>query len=123
VRALAHRAAEAAKRSAEIIEKTIADIGTGAQLVSRAQVEFNRVSSDILNSGEVVSQIAVRSEEQAQGVGQIRDAISRIEDITQRNADNSRRTAETAVMMSGQVQSTREHVEQLLTIVGLSDKS
>lgn len=123
MRALAHRAAEAAKRSAEIIEKTIADIGTGAQLVSRAQVEFNRVSSDILNSGEVVSQIAVRSEEQAQGVGQIRDAISRIEDITQRNADNSRRTAETAVMMSGQVQSTREHVEQLLTIVGLSDKS
>lgn len=123
VRSLAHRAAEAARRSAEIIEKTIADIGTGAQLVSRAQVEFNRVSSDILNSGEVVSQIAVRSEEQAQGVGQIRDAITRIEDITHRNADNSRRTAETAVMMSDQVQSTREHLDQLLAIVGLRDKS
>jgi methyl-accepting chemotaxis protein len=119
VRSLAQRAAEAARNSADIVEKTISDVAQGVQLVSMAHGAFKEVSSSIATSSEVVTSIAASSEEQARGVGHIGQAISRIEAVTQNNVNNAHQTADAASAMHGQIQTTREHLAELVAVVGL----
>ncbi|PWU00253.1 MAG: hypothetical protein C5B51_25315 [Terriglobia bacterium] len=119
VRALAQRAADAARNSAEIIERTIADVSKGVGLVSQAHESFQKVSETISSGSEMVTQIAASSQEQARGVSHISQAISRIEQVTQNNAANAHRTAEVAAAMDEQVSTTRRHLEQLVAVVGL----
>jgi methyl-accepting chemotaxis protein len=119
VRSLARRSADSARQSAEIIEKTIADVGKGVALVSRAHEAFGAVSSTIVNGSQLVSQIATNSKEQALGISQIGDALTKMEKVTQSNAANAQQTAESASTMTAQVQNTRQHLEQLVSVVGL----
>ncbi|HUI53863.1 MAG TPA: methyl-accepting chemotaxis protein [Bryobacteraceae bacterium] len=119
VRSLAHRAAEAARQSAEIVEKTIADVSKGVEFVAVAHGAFDQVSSKITGGSQVVSQIAASSEEQSRGVNQIGQAVSRMGALTQNNAANAQQTAENASAMTEQVRTTRKHLEELVAVVGL----
>lgn len=119
VRSLAHRAAEAARQSAEIVDQTIADVAKGVELVSLAHAGFTAVASTIAGGSQVVSQIAASSQEQARGVAQIRQAISRIEGVTQSNVSNAQHTSESADAMNAQLQATRDLLEELVKVVGL----
>jgi Methyl-accepting chemotaxis protein (MCP) signalling domain len=121
VRSLAQRAADAARCSADIIEKTIADVTRGVELVSLAHGAFHEVSAKIASGSEVVSQIAASSDEQARGVDHIKEAISRMETVTQSNAANADRTAEAASTMSDQAQATRKHLDELVVLVGMRE--
>jgi hypothetical protein len=118
VRSLAHRAADAAKNSAEIVERTIADVTRGVQYVRSAHEAFKEISSVIAGNGKVVSEIAVTSEEQARGVTHIGQAIARIESVTQNNSANARKTADAASAMLGYANATRESLEELSAMVG-----
>ncbi len=119
VRMLAQRAAEAARQSADIIEKTISDVGKGVELVSLAHSAFEHMSATIASSSQAVSQIAVSSEEQTTGIAHIGKAISSIEAVTQNNASNAQKMAENATGLMNQVDTTRKHLEQLDALVGL----
>lgn len=119
VRSLAHRAAEAAQNSADIIERTIADVKKGVSLVSLAHNAFSDVSKSIAGGSKVVGQIAASSDEQSRGVTHIGQAISRMETVTQNNAANAREAAEAASAMTAQVQATRNHLEELVSVVGM----
>jgi methyl-accepting chemotaxis protein len=119
VRSLAQRAAQAARNSADIVEKTISDVTRGVQLVKMAHGAFKEVSSTITTGSEVVTQIAASSEEQARGVGHIGQAISRIEAVTQNNVNNAHKTADGAAEMNKQVKAVRNHLGELVAVVGL----
>jgi methyl-accepting chemotaxis protein len=119
VRSLAKRAADAARQSAEMVEQTITDVSRGVTLVAEAHRAFSEVSSTIANGGQVVSQIAASSAEQARGVEHIGQAIARIEAVTQNNAANAQQTAENAEAMISQVETTRHHLHELVAVVGL----
>jgi methyl-accepting chemotaxis protein len=121
VRALAQRAAQAARNSAEIIERTIADVNKGVGLVSQAHESFRDVSQRISSGSEMISEIAISSQEQARGVAHISQAIARIERVTHNNAANAHHTAEVAAAMSEQVETTRRHLGQLVAVVGLRE--
>lgn len=120
VRSLARRAAEAGRQSAEIIEKTIADVGKGVDLVAVAHSTFGEVSSMIRDGSKVVSMIAANSTEQARGVQQIGQAIGRMERVTNNNTANARQTAESASAVTEQVKVTRKHLEELVAVVGVT---
>jgi methyl-accepting chemotaxis protein len=122
VRSLAQRAAEAARSSGEIIEKTVADVGRGVQLVALAHAAFNEVSTTISGGSKVVTQIASSSEEQARGISSIGQAIARIETVTQSNVANAHETAAAAADMTAQVQTTRKHIDELVSVVGLRQR-
>jgi len=122
VRSLAQRAAEAARSSGDIIEKTMADVGRGVQLVALAHGAFNEVSATISGGSKVVSQIASSSEEQARGIGNIGQAIARIETVTQSNAASAEETARAAAEMATHVQTTRKHIDELVAVVGLRQR-
>jgi len=119
VRSLAMRAAEAARRSADIIDRTIADVRNGVELVAAAHSTFKNVSTAIVQSSEVVGHIATTSQEQSRGVKSIGQAISRIQAVTQNNAEHARQTAESTSQMAGQMQTTRNCLGELVEVMGL----
>lgn len=119
VRALAHRAAEAARNSGAIIESTQRDVAQGVELVAHAQQAFQDVSSRIAGGTEAVSQIAASSGEQARGITSIGQSITRIESLTQRNVANAQQTADGAVSMNAQMENTRKFLQDLVAVVGL----
>jgi hypothetical protein len=114
VRSLAKRAADASRRSAEIVEKTISEVGKGVALVQVARSAFGEVSTTISSSSKMVSQIAHGSEEQAQGVNQISQAILKIELVTKNNAASANLTAESASAMRSHLHTTQRHLEELV---------
>jgi hypothetical protein len=118
VRSLAHRAAEAARNSGEIIERTIADVNKGVELATVAHEAFGNVTTKIAGGSQMMSQIAASSDEQARGITNIGQAIHRIELLTQNNAANAHKTAEAAEAMGSQVTATRKHIEELVAVVG-----
>jgi hypothetical protein len=121
VRSLAHRAAEAARNSGEIIERTIADVNKGVELATVAHGAFSNVTTKIAGGSQVMSQIAASSDEQARGITNIGQAIHRIELLTQNNAANAHKTAEAAAAMGSQVTATRKHIDELVAVVGAQE--
>ncbi len=119
VRSLAQRAAEAARQSADIVDKTISDVKAGVALVSLTHSAFGEVAAKVASGSEVVSHIAASSEEQSRGVANIGQAISRIESVTQNNVTNAQHTAESASEVTRQVQAANAHLEELVAVVGM----
>jgi methyl-accepting chemotaxis protein len=119
VRSLAQRAAQAARRSADIVDRTIADIRNGVELVAAAHGTFVDVSTAIVRSSEVVARIAATSQDQSRGVKSISMAISRIQVVTKNNAEHALQTAESASQMAGQVETTRNYLAELVEVMGL----
>lgn len=118
VRSLAHRAADAARNSGDIIDRTIADVNKGVELATLAHGAFSQVTTKIAGGSQVMSQIAASSDEQARGITNIGQAINRIELLTQNNAANAHKTAEAASAMGAQVAATRKHIDELVSVVG-----
>ncbi|MDZ4800218.1 MAG: methyl-accepting chemotaxis protein [Bryobacteraceae bacterium] len=119
VRSLAHRAAEAARNSGSIIERTLGDVSRGVELAGNAHVAFQEVSATIGNGTRIVSQIASSSDEQARGIAQISQAITRIESLTQRTVANAQQTVDGASAMTSEVENTRKYLNELVAVVGL----
>lgn len=119
VRSLARRAAEAARHSADIIDKTIGDIFHGVDLVGTAHAAFREVADRIEMGSQSVSQIAERSEKQAVGIQTIGQAVTRMEQVTQSNAMNAQQTAQSGAEMTSQVEQTRKYLRDLVGVVGM----
>jgi len=103
---------------AETVEKTIADVARGVELVTTAYGAFGDVSSAIRGGGRSVAEIANGSNEQASGLAGIGTAMTQIESVTHNNVANSRAAAEAAEAMAEQVRKTRSHLDALMSIVG-----
>jgi methyl-accepting chemotaxis protein len=119
VRSLARRAADAARDSGEIIGKTMKDVAAGVESLSFARQAFDAVASNITSGSTAVTQIAASSQEQARGVAHIGQAISKIGELTQNTAGNASGTAQAGATMADQLQTTREHLDELASVIGL----
>jgi hypothetical protein len=119
VRSLAHRAAEAARNSGSIIERTAGDVSKGVELAGHAHAAFQEVSITIASGTQVVSQIASSSDEQARAISNIGQAIARIESLTQRNVANAQQMADGATAMTSQAENTRRYLGDLMAVVGM----
>jgi len=89
VRNLALRAAEAARGTSELIETTVNEIKDGTKLVTETNQAFSEVAVSTTRVGELVTGIAAASKEQAQGIEQINQAASEIDESNQQNALNA----------------------------------
>ncbi|CAB1078903.1 Methyl-accepting chemotaxis protein I (serine chemoreceptor protein) [Olavius algarvensis Delta 1 endosymbiont] len=86
VRNLAMRAAEAARNTSALIESTVRSINDGSAIVSKTNEAFTAVSDNMNKTGQLISEIAVGSNEQSLGIDQINHAVSEIETATMANA-------------------------------------
>jgi len=86
VRSLAGRSAEAAKEIKTLIDDSVQRVAQGSILVDQAGTTMNEVVSSIRQVTELMSQITIASSEQAQGVAQVGEAITLLDQTTQQNA-------------------------------------
>ena len=113
VRNLAVRAAEAAKHTASLIEKTIATVHTSRDLTQQTQQSFKEnvdISSKVVS---LIAEIAAASQEQAQGIGQISKAVAEMDKVVQQTAASAEESASAAEEMNAQSQQMKNYVKNM----------
>lgn len=83
VRNLAHRAAESAQSTAELIEKTVSQVRQGNILLGNTNQEFKKVVDLSQLTKEKIAEIALSAKEQAQGIEQINEAVNQMSHVIQ----------------------------------------
>ena len=117
VRNLAMRAAEAAKNTAELIEGTVKKVHDGSGYVTQTSEAFVQLNESAVKVGELVSEIAAASDEQAQGIEQINVAISEMDKVVQQVAANAEESASASEEMSAQSLEMKATVQDLSTLI------
>ncbi len=118
VRNLARRSAESAKDTATLIEDSINKVKGGTEIAKKAGDSLKSIMEGNKKVADIVSEIAAASKEQAEGIGQVTNAVSQMDQVTQKNAATSEESAASAEKLSAQAVSLKELVVQLQTIVG-----
>lgn len=86
VRSLAQRSAAAAKEIKELIDSTLIKINIGSQLTNQAGSAMQEIISSNHKVNDIIADIASASREQSQGIHQVNDAITHMDEVTQQNA-------------------------------------
>ncbi|MDP4144049.1 MAG: methyl-accepting chemotaxis protein [Bacillota bacterium] len=101
-RNLAARSAEAVKETVEIIEESIKKFDQGRIIAKDTAEALNIILENINDITNIVLEISVSSNEQAQGILQINDAIEQVSKVTQINSASSEVTASASEDLSNQ---------------------
>lgn len=104
VRALAQRAAEAAKEIKQLIVESGERVETGKSTTEEARNRMNEVLSSVTKVGMVLDELSSAASEQKVGVSQINEAVAHMDSITQQNAAMVEELAAAAQSLHGQVQ-------------------
>ena len=86
VRSLAGRSAEAAKEIKSLIMASVERVEKGTQLADKAGVTMSEVVGSIRRVTDIMGEISAASGEQSQGVAQVAEAITHMDQTTQQNA-------------------------------------
>ncbi|MDD2901079.1 MAG: methyl-accepting chemotaxis protein [Syntrophales bacterium] len=118
VRNLAMRAAEAARNTADLIDKTVTSVKSGSTLVEKTGEAFAQVNSNTTKIKELVAEIAAASNEQAQGTDQINKAANEMNQVIQQVAASAEESAASSQQLTSQSDQMKIMVEELQDLVG-----
>ncbi|BCG64561.1 MAG: methyl-accepting chemotaxis protein [Methyloprofundus sp.] len=102
VRNLAQRSATAARESKELIQTSIQRVRSGTEFVNETGTALNEIVGGVKKVGDIISEIAAASIEQSQGIEQVNQAVSQMDEITQQNAALAEEASAASVSMSDQ---------------------
>jgi methyl-accepting chemotaxis protein len=102
VRNLAQRSATAARESKELIQTSIQRVRSGTEFVNETGTALNEIVGGVKKVGDIISEIAAASIEQSQGIEQVNQAVSQMDEITQQNAALAEQASAASVSMSDQ---------------------
>jgi methyl-accepting chemotaxis protein len=86
VRNLAQRSAAAAKEIKGLIDDSVGKVDAGSALVGEAGKTMEEIVGSIRRVTDIVGEISAASHEQTQGIEQINQAITQMDQVTQQNA-------------------------------------
>jgi methyl-accepting chemotaxis protein-1 (serine sensor receptor) len=86
VRSLAQRSADAAKEIKTLIGTSVERVELGTAQVDKAGATMAEIVGAIRRVSDIVGEISAASTEQATGVGQVGEAITQMDKVTQQNA-------------------------------------
>lgn len=121
VRNLAQRSAEAAKNTSNLIEDTVNKIEQGSSILHSTDEAFKEVAVSSGKVSELVNEIAAASQEQAQGIDQINQAMTQMDTVTQQNAANAEESAASSEELNAQAEQMQDIVEDLVQLVTRSN--
>ena len=102
VRTLAQRSATAAKEVRALIAESTANVNSGEKLVERAGTSMHTIMESVRRVDEIIGHIAVASRDQAEDVAEVNQAVSALDDTTQRNAALVEQSAAAAMALREQ---------------------
>jgi methyl-accepting chemotaxis protein len=86
VRTLAQRSAQAAKEIKSLINESVEKVDTGSGLVNEAGRQMDDIVVQVRRVTDLIAEIAAATSEQNTGIGQVSDAVSQLDQVTQQNA-------------------------------------
>ncbi len=86
VRNLAGRSATAAKEIKDLIQDSVAKVEEGSSLVDESGKTLEEIVQSVKKVSDIIAEIAAASTEQADGIEQVNQAISQMDEMTQQNA-------------------------------------
>jgi methyl-accepting chemotaxis protein len=86
VRNLAQRSAEAAKEIKALIGTSVDKVETGSKLVHDAGTTMTEIVASVQRVTDIIGEISAASSEQSHGIGEVKTAISEVDQMTQQNA-------------------------------------
>ncbi len=86
VRSLAQRSAQAAKQIKGLIGASVDKVEAGTQLVDDAGRSMADIVSQVRCVNDLIGEIGAASVEQTAGIGQVGDAVTELDRVTQKNA-------------------------------------
>ncbi len=104
VRSLAQRSADAAKEIKTLIGTSVERVEQGSAQVDTAGQTMQQVVASIQRVRDIVGEISSASSEQATGIGQVSDAVSQMDQVTQQNAALVEQSAAAAESLKGQAE-------------------
>ena len=117
VRNLAGRSAQAARDTTELIEKTIRSVKNGVQVSQDLGSSFSAIQESAVTVTRLIKEIAVATNEQAQGVDQVNTAVAQMDRVTQENAANAQQSASASEQLSAQAHQLDGMVAELTVLV------
>jgi methyl-accepting chemotaxis protein len=102
VRSLAQRSAEAAKQIKSLITDSVEKVQAGTEQVAEAGRTMNDIVSQVKRVNDLIAEISAATLEQTQGIGQVGDAVSQLDQVTQQNAALVEESAAAAESLSQQ---------------------
>ena len=110
VRNLAAKSAQAAKETTEMIENSIAIVGSGTKIADETADALQHIVSGVEKAADLVGQITESSSEQVTGIQQVNNSIDQMMRVVQTNSATSEQTAATSEELSSQAEMLREMV-------------
>jgi len=117
VRNLAGRSATAAKQIKELIQDSAEKVKAGTDLVGETGRNLEEIVEGVTQVGTLIFEIANSSEEQSTGIGQVNQAVTSMDKITQQNAALAEQTAAASESMSQKAKNMNE-VMSFFTVSG-----
>lgn len=115
VRNLAQQSAAASQSIAELISETEAEVGSGVRLVTNAGSSLDSIQIAVDGVVENIAGIAHATTEQAVGVREISEALSKLDQANQANLSLSDQYAAAAAALSSQVTQLVESMQRYRT--------
>lgn len=110
VRNLAARSADAAKETTAMIEGSISKVAGGTKIANETATALEAIVKDVSKAADLVGDIVVASNEQAQGVDQVNQGITQISDVVQTTSATAEETAAASQELSGQAEMLKTQV-------------
>ena len=111
VRSLAQRSAEAAREIKSLIGASVESVEAGAQLVEQTGNAMGDIVNSVRRMTDMMGEIATAATEQRDGISQVNQAVTQLDQMTQQNAALVEESAAAAT-------SLREQAQRLATVVG-----
>ncbi|WP_332852069.1 methyl-accepting chemotaxis protein [Duganella sp. S19_KUP01_CR8] len=110
VRNLAQRSAAAAKEIKALIDDSVEKVGSGTKLVEQAGTTMQEVVASIKQVTDIVGEISAATQEQNDGIAQVHQAVTQMDQTTQQNSALVEETAAAA-------QTLRDQADKLEQVV------
>ncbi|MBN2163955.1 MAG: CZB domain-containing protein [Pontiellaceae bacterium] len=123
VRNLAKRSAEAARTTSELIARSVSHSKSGSTISAEVTAVFKDIANRVEKTSELVAEITVASTEQTQGIGQINDAVSQMDQATQSSAANAEESASAAESLNAQAEDLKGAVTKLSLLIGIRNEA
>jgi methyl-accepting chemotaxis protein len=117
VRNLALRASEAASTTADLIENTIQAVKSGNDLTRSTHEAFKEHIEISQKVGDLVSEISVGSDEQAEGIEQVNKAAAQMDNVVQQAAASAEELASVSAEMNARAKKMNGFLDGLVTLV------
>jgi methyl-accepting chemotaxis protein len=104
VRSLAQRSAEAAREIKALIGASVQKVEAGSQLVGEAGRTMDDIVQQVRRVADLIGEISAATVEQTSGIGQVNDAVTQLDKMTQQNAALVEQSAAAAESLRSQAQ-------------------